>query len=285
MAANTEDAYVPPFRAYFQASNAQTANQLVTMLNAIEMSNVLDNSTLLANYAGQTVSVTLHDRTLYKDGDWNTLCLPFDVTDGNTEDEVSFTGTPLEGATVMTFNGETSSFNASTGLLTLNFDNVAQNSTIAAGTPFIVKWTGTDVTNPVFSDVTISSTAAGSVLSKDKNVRFLGTYSPVVIYSDAHDNLYLGAANTLYWPSTEGYTMGSCRAYFHVDVNGGAAAVRQFVLNFGDNSEETGITTTNYTNFTNSDDAWYDLSGRRLSGKPSRVGVYICNGKKVVIKK
>ena len=283
VAANTEDAYVPPFRAYFQASNAQTANQLVTMLNAIEMSNVLDNSTLLANYAGQTVSVTLHDRTLYKDGDWNTLCLPFDVTDGNTEDEVSFTGTPLEGATVMTFNGETSSFNASTGLLTLNFDNVAQNSTIAAGTPFIVKWTGTDVTNPVFSDVTISSTAAGSVLSKDKNVRFLGTYSPVVIYSDAHDNLYLGAANTLYWPSTEGYTMGSCRAYFHVDVNGGAAAVRQFVLNFGD--EETGITTTNYTNFTNSDDAWYDLSGRRLSGKPSRVGVYICNGKKVVIKK
>ena len=285
VAANTEDAYVPPFRAYFQANNAQTANQLVTMLNAIEMSNVLDNSTLLANYAGQTVSVTLHDRTLYKDGDWNTLCLPFDVTDGNTEDEVSFTGTPLEGATVMTFNGETSSFNASTGLLTLNFDNVAQNSTIAAGTPFIVKWTGTDVTNPVFSDVTISSTAAGSVLSKDKNVRFLGTYSPVVIYSDAHDNLYLGAANTLYWPSTEGYTMGSCRAYFHVDVNGGAAAVRQFVLNFGDNSEETGITTTNYTNFTNSDDAWYDLSGRRLSGKPSRVGVYICNGKKVVIKK
>ena len=97
--------------------------------------------------------------------------------------------------------------------------------------------------------------------------------------------MVLGAANTLYWPSTEGYTMGSCRAYFHVDVNGGAAAVRQFVLNFGDNSEETGITTTNYTNFTNSDDAWYDLSGRRLSGKPSRVGVYIYNGKKVVIKK
>ena len=285
VAANTEDAYVPPFRAYFQASNAQTANQLITMLNAIELSDVLDNSTLLANYAGQTVSVTLRDRTLYKDGKWNTLCLPFDVTDGNTEDEVSFTGTPLEGATVMTFNRETSSFNASTGLLTLNFDNVSQNITIAAGTPFIVKWTGTNVTNPVFSDVTISSMAAGSVLSQDKNVRFLGTYSPVVIYSDAHDNLYLGAANTLYWPSTEGYTMGSCRAYFHVDVNGGAAAVRQFVLNFGDDDEETGITTTDYTNYTNFDDAWYDLSGRRLSGKPSRVGVYIYNGKKVVIKK
>ena len=301
--ANTENAYVPPFRAYFQASNAQMANQLTTMLNAIELSDVADNSTLLARYAGQTVSVTLRDRTIYKDGDWNTLCLPFDVTDGNTEDEVSFTGTPLEGATVMTFNGETSSFNASTGLLTLNFDNVAQNSTIAAGTPFIVKWTGTDVTNPVFSDVTISSTAAGSVLSKDKNVRFLGTYSPVVIYSDAHDNLYLGAANTLYWPSTEGYTMGSCRAYFHVDVNGGAAAVRQFVLNFGDDGSADGSSASGIAVVSPATDAdgdvraprWYDLQGRRVKSSmfncqrsmvngQLKKGIYIHNGKKVLVR-
>ncbi len=30
--ANTEDAYVPPFRAYFQASEAKTANQLITLV-------------------------------------------------------------------------------------------------------------------------------------------------------------------------------------------------------------------------------------------------------------
>ena len=29
---------------------------------------------------------------------------------------------------------------------------------------------------------------------------------------------------------------------------------------------------------------WYDLSGRKLSGKPASKGVYIQNGKKVVIK-
>ena len=32
------------------------------------------------------------------------------------------------------------------------------------------------------------------------------------------------------------------------------------------------------------DDAWYDLNGRKLSGKPTQKGVYIYNGKKVVIK-
>jgi hypothetical protein len=32
------------------------------------------------------------------------------------------------------------------------------------------------------------------------------------------------------------------------------------------------------------DGAWYDLSGRKLEGKPTQQGIYICNGKKVVIK-
>ena len=69
-----------------------------------------------------------------------------------------------------------------------------------------------------------------------------------------------------------------------MDVNGGGAAVRQFVLNFGDEDEETGIlSTTDDTDFTDSDDAWYDLSGRKLSGKPSQRGVYIHCGRKVAV--
>ena len=31
-------------------------------------------------------------------------------------------------------------------------------------------------------------------------------------------------------------------------------------------------------------DAWYTLDGRRLQGKPTASGIYINNGKKVVIK-
>lgn len=199
VAANTEDAYVPSFRAYFQASTAKTANQIITMLNAIELSDMLDNSAVLSSYAGQTVSVTLRDRTLYKDGDWNTLRLPFDVTVGSDV---------LADATVMTMNASTSGFNASTGELTLNFAGVNEGNTITAGTPFIVKWdkandydtnqAAYDETNPVFSGVTVTSTEAGSVLSADKNVRFLGTYNPAQIYSADHDNLYLGEENTLY---------------------------------------------------------------------------------------
>jgi hypothetical protein len=31
-------------------------------------------------------------------------------------------------------------------------------------------------------------------------------------------------------------------------------------------------------------DGWYDMSGRKLEGKPTASGIYINNGKKIVIK-
>ena len=78
-------------------------------------------------------------------------------------------------------------------------------------------------------------------------------------------------------------TIGSCRGYFKLKdgLTAGdlSSQARAFVLNFGD--ESTGITTTNDTN---SDNAWFTLDGRKLSQKPSQHGIYIKNGKKVVIK-
>ena len=46
--------------------------------------------------------------------------------------------------------------------------------------------------------------------------------------------------------------------------------------------DATKITNTNLTNLTNGD--WYDLNGRKLNGMPTKKGIYILNGKKVVIK-
>jgi hypothetical protein len=122
--------------------------------------------------------------------------------------------------------------------------------------------------------------------------------------------LFLGDANTLYYPDgtncetfgldagdatdpdapQNNYYLGAFRAYFHVDLNGGANAVRSFVLNFGDSSESTGIReidtdpapSPSPTGVGRS--AWYSLDGRKLDGKPTKSGVYIREGKKVVIK-
>jgi len=126
------------------------------------------------------------------------------------------------------------------------------------------------------------STPTGS--GSDGSVTFKGTFGPVAIGTGGDKTkLYLGNGNKLYWPSRE-MSINSFRAYFQLNDNTApSSAVRAFVLNF-DGNEQTGITTTNYTNFSNSDNAWYTLDGRKLSGKPTAKGLYINNGKKVVIK-
>ena len=235
-----------------------------------------DNSTTISEAHGYVADVTLQGRTLYKDGAWNTLCLPFNVDD--------FNGTPLQGATVKTLASTT----FSDGTLTMNFTEDLTG--IEAGKPYIVKWAeGTDIANPVFTGVTISNATANA---ETDYVDFVGTYSPVGIYTDDKTNLYLGADNTLYYPTASGFKVNACRGYFQLKqgltagepTNSQQPGVRAFVLNFDDDSNATGILTTNFTNPTNSDNEWYSLDGCRLNGKPTAKGIYINNGHKVVIK-
>ena len=158
-----------------------------------------------------------------------------------------------------------------------------------------------NLTNPVFHGVTVTAQAKdipnpehysyddpeyitvavpGSV--SFTGGKFCGTYDPTVIYNAEHNKYYLGDDNKLCWPETEGYSVKAFRAYFNLSP--APAGVRDFVLNFdGEENTTEIISTTNYTNFTNSD-AWYDLSGRKLNGKPTAKGLYIHNGIKVVIK-
>jgi hypothetical protein len=66
---------------------------------------------------------------------------------------------------------------------------------------------------------------------------------------------------------------------------GTPAYARQMIIFDVDSGEVTGIvSTTDCTESTDKADVWYSLDGRKLQGKPSRAGVYINNGIKVVIK-
>ena len=121
-------------------------------------------------------------------------------------------------------------------------------------------------------------------------MQFVGSYSPVDIYTEEHTKLYLGEANKLYY-ATKSKNIDAFRAYFQLN-NGltagdtSNASVRAFVLNFGDDGEVTGIVAqpTLNSQFSILNSEWYDLSGRKLNGKPTTKGLYINNGKKVVIK-
>ena len=247
-----------------------------------------DNSTIIAANNGGKFNVTLKDRTLYRDGKWNTLCLPFAIDD--------FTGTPLEGATVKELNATTSNLN--NGTLTLNFsDNL---TAIEAGTPYIVKWAKADgydeadpetrdVKNPVFTGVTISGTEPTPVTFTGGS--FVGQYSLFsIVANDAvlgenqgylNEIIMLGSGNKLGY-SQNPRTLHSFRAHFYVPAVAGAPAMNSFVMNFGD--ESTSLREISNEKLVISNYDYYTLDGRKLNGKPTQKSVYVNNGKKIVIK-
>ena len=247
-----------------------------------------DNQAVLDQHEGRLCNVTLQGRTLYKeDHSWNTLCLPFALS--------SLSGTPLEGATLMSL----ASASLSEGTLTLNF---TLQTAVEAGRPYIVKWgSGTDLQGPVFQRVTLSSSLSPTV---DSGIAFSGTYSPVTLDAGDRQTLYLGANNTLYYPSAQ-MTVGACRAFFRLSLTPDASPeeegnkVRAFVLRFdddpsaqGDSSGEnvpTGIEGIVDGKSVNSKSVnttcdWFTLQGVRLPAPPATKGIYIKDGKKIVLK-
>ena len=230
-----------------------------------------DNSNIISDAAasGQVYDVTLAGRTFSKDGKWNTLCLPFDVSD--------FAGTPLEGAAVRTLSS--SDFND--GTLTLNFGG--NLTAVEAGKPYIVKWDeGDDITDPTFEGVIVSAAEPTDV--ETTYASFHGIYSPHNTGGEDKTMLFMGADNTVYYPNAD-MTIGACRAYF--PLNGITAGdlptqARAFVLNFDGGS--TGISLTPDPSPRKGSSGWYSLDGRKLSGKPTRRGIYVNNGRKVVMK-
>ena len=254
-----------------------------SMKDVLSLSNDADNNSAISSTHGITADVTLNGRTLYKDGKWNTLCLPFDVT---------IAGSVLdgEGVTVQTLNGATSNLN-SEGLLTINFDNVPTSTKIPAGTPFIIKWTkGMNIENLVFTNVTMKNTEPVAVAFSNAlgdDCLFVGSYSPFSI-TDANidEIIYLGANNTLGY-ATAPRTLHSCRTHFVVPKTStsGARAMTRSIVNFGDENT-TGVESIDNGSWTmdNSDGAWFSLDGRKLSRKPATKGVYIHSGNKVIIK-
>ena len=255
-----------------------------------------DVAALATRLGGKQTNVALAGRTLYKDGKWNTLCLPFDVTIADS---------PLAGDGVDVRTLDNTDF--SNGTLTLDFTDKDAVTTLEAGKPYIISWTkpdgyvaydGTnaaecsDLVNPVFTGVTVS-TATANV--ETDCVDFIGILSPTVLYESGAEktNLYMGADNKLYYPTVEGFKLNACRGYFKlkgvvVNGNGNENAVRSFDKNFGDDAtgivemrDEKGEMRNGYGY---EDGGWYTVDGRRLDGKPAQKGLYIHGGRKVVIK-
>ena len=241
----------------------------------LPLSNNGDNSEAIARNAGVITDVILDGRTLYKDGGWNTICLPFNVT---------LSGSVLDGADVRRL----SSTEFSNGTLTLNFTDENEVTELEAGKPYIIRWaSGENLVSPVFTSVTISNATKNTSTTY---VDFIGTTSPFDFTANDNTKLFVGSENKLYYPNAD-MTLGACRAYFQLKGLT-AADVSGARMSFEEGNDE--VTSLNLTPaLSQGEGAWYTLDGRKVANgqKPSQrhtlteriaKGLYIHHGKKVV---
>ncbi len=262
------------------------------------------NTEALADANGKKRMVRLSGRTLFRDGDWNTLCLPFDF-------DIAKSSLDEKGVTLMELDNGNGNVNGNVngngnvtgfvdGTLYLNFKQAG--SVIKAGKPYIIKWTKPsryeedhsryDISAPEFDAVTINAAEPTAVTSSDGTMSFVGTYSATTYATANRSILFLGSGNTLYFPQpddSQPLSIGACRAYFRLNgIKAGdvGSDVRAFVLSFDSSDEQTGIKETDdfSTYHLPYADAWYTLDGVRLATKPAKPGLYIHHGRKVVVK-
>ena len=105
---------------------------------------------------------------------------------------------------------------------------------------------------------------------------FKGTLEATQIAaSSATSNNYAFNGKQFVWVKNA-LAVGQYKAWLEVPTGANARVINLVFDN------TTGISNTNLPNLTNGD--WYDLNGRKLQGIPTKKGVYIMNGKKVVVK-
>lgn len=218
--------------------------------------------------AAENANVTLK-RTLYADGGWNTLCLPFSLTDEQTK--AAF-GDDVELRTLESVSGNTLTFAQATG--------------ITAGVPCLIK------VSKVAKDNTYTFTGVTTIAVKDEtdfgfsekgDVVFVGIYSPADVSKWAtagkENALFLGDANKFYKAKAE-TRMKAFRAFFLVPASTDTQALRAVI-----DGTTTGIDDLNIDTV-KADGRVYNLNGQCVgySLEGLKAGIYIQNGKKVIKK-
>lgn len=213
--------------------------------------------------AAENVNVTLK-RTFYKDGEWNTLCLPFAVADAKT----AFDGAELREVDTEKSNGNTIVFKEATA--------------IEAGKPYLIKWANSSAAavnvEKKFEGVTLVA-AATPVVVKEGGISFNGFYKMTAASELGGASVAaIGAGNKLF-KVTEGKMKGFRAAFvlssgaeatgYRVVIDGTATGIEDLVI---DGVKANGRV--------------YNLNGQYVGNSLNGLqpGLYIQNGKKIVVK-
>lgn len=221
------------------------------------------------------VNVTLK-RTMVAN-EWNTICLPFDVSEKQAKDafgnEVKIVELDTEAA------------------VDANVLSFKDSKVITAATPYLIKPSAVSETGTyTFEGVDIAEknindkNAYTFNLSVDNPISFKGIYNKVDITEDVQKSFpnnyaaFLGAGNKIYKTNGSGNKTNGFRAYFAIP-NGAAASALRVVID----GTATSIKNID-SEVVESNAPVYNLQGLRVNGNNLTPGIYVKAGKKFVVK-
>lgn len=215
----------------------------------------------------EKANVTLQ-RTLSKDY-WNTFCVPFAL---DAEQVAQYFG---EGTQLRTYEGNCNN----------NIVYFATVDNIEAGKPYIMKPGNAVVQNPTFEGVSMVATDLDKngnpqAVGDASTVQMKGIYNQILLNTDKTE-LFLGDNDLFYYPidDIDARTIGGLRAYFIVPQGTDIKKLRA-------NLDGTPTSLDTIFDTEESNAPVYNLQGQCVGNslRALKSGIYIQNGKKVVVK-
>lgn len=215
----------------------------------------------------ENANVTLQ-RTLSKEY-WNTFCVPF----------------ALDAKQVTQYFGEGTQLRTYEGNCNNNIVYFATVDNIEAGKPYIMKPGNAVVQNPTFEGVSMVATGLDEngnpqAVGDASTVQMKGIYNQILLKTDKTE-LFLGDNDLFYYPidDIDARTIGGLRAYFIVPQDTDIKKLRA-------NLDGTPTSLGTIFNTEESNAPVYNLQGQCVGNslRALKSGIYIQNGKKVVVK-
>ena len=251
---------------------------------------------VISDYDGKEVNVKIDfssrngrnlggDRS-WKQFDWMTLTLPFDISVKDLSKKLGYAIVNVIDPSRTVVSGESSEFY---GKLTMTGGN-GNDDVLVANKPFLVK-TADDINGVIdFGLQTIVAPASAEDLTVEagQGATFVGAYAPYTVTSaDEAKKWFMiggGYGKWAYIKTTSDaeWTLQSTEAYLQLPIE-----TQSIIFNFEDvDGGTTAIKSVNADDLAGKKiaEGWYTINGVKLQNAPAEKGVYIKDGKKVVLK-
>ncbi|MBQ0018944.1 MAG: InlB B-repeat-containing protein [Bacteroidales bacterium] len=247
----------------YDVPGSTTTYYVSRTMNVLELD---ENATEIAEIDDDEYDRVIVHRTI-KAGNWNTLCLPFDMTAAQIEENFG-ADAEVKILTGLKVNGTS---------YTMNFSDCDE---IGAGIPCMIRVSNAVSTITVEGTVEVDTTEdpedSASDSSNDNEVTFVGNYAKITVPMNVGN--YIISSNKFYYVDSA-VTSKGFRGYFNLFSLDGSNDAKALSFSFDENT--TAIENVNVNGL--DDNNVFDLSGRKVV-KAQKNHLYIKNGHKYLAK-